>query len=91
MSNRTFYNEVLTDHNIHPENKFKIKDFTFEKEGVNPSCGDDIVLQIKYEDGVITDAAFVGEGCAISQASTEALLRERQRKKLSDFLISSLE
>ena len=61
MSNRTFYNEVLTDHNIHPENKFKIKDFTFEKEGVNPSCGDDIVLQIKYEDGVITDAAFVGE------------------------------
>ena len=69
MSNRTFYNEVLTDHNIHPENKFKIKDFTFEKEGVNPSCGDDIVLQIKYEDGVITDAAFVGEGCAISQPS----------------------
>lgn len=73
MSNRTFYNEVLTDHNIHPENKFKIKDFTFEKEGVNPSCGDDIVLQIKYEDGVITDAAFVGEGCAISQASTDIM------------------
>ena len=73
MSNRTFYNEVLTDHNIHPENKFKIKDFTFEKEGVNPSCGDDIVLQIKYEDGVITDAAFVGEGCAISQTKEEAL------------------
>ena len=74
MSNRTFYNEVLTDHNIHPENKFKIKDFTFEKEGVNPSCGDDIVLQIKYEDGVITDAAFVGEGCAISQASADIML-----------------
>ena len=73
MSNRTFYNEVLTDHNIHPENKFKIKDFTFETEGVNPSCGDDIVLQIKYEDGVITDAAFVGEGCAISQASTDIM------------------
>lgn len=73
MSNRTFYNEVLTDHNIYPENKFKIKDFTFEKEGVNPSCGDDIVLQIKYEDGVITDAAFVGEGCAISQASTDIM------------------
>lgn len=73
MSNRTFYNEVLTDHNIHPENKFKIKGFTFEKEGVNPSCGDDIVLQIKYEDGVITDAAFVGEGCAISQASTDIM------------------
>ena len=74
MSNRTFYNEVLTDHNIHPENKFKIKDFTFEKEGVNPSCGDDIILQLKVEDGKITDGAYVGDGCAISQASADIML-----------------
>ena len=43
-------------------------------EGVNPSCGDDIVLKLKVEDGVITDGAFVGDGCAISQASADIML-----------------
>lgn len=40
-------------------------------EGVNPNCGDDIWLKLKVEDGIIVDGAFVGDGCAVSQASTE--------------------
>ena len=32
-------------------------------------CGDDIVIQLGVEDGVIVDGAFAGDGCAISQAS----------------------
>lgn len=43
-------------------------------EGVNPSCGDDIILQLKVEDGKIKDGAFSGSGCAISQASTDMML-----------------
>ena len=43
-------------------------------EGVNPSCGDDIWLKLKVEDGRITDGAFVGDGCAISQASADMML-----------------
>ena len=46
----TFYNEILTDHNIHPTHKYKMEDATFSLEGVNPSCGDDVVLYIKVND-----------------------------------------
>lgn len=43
-------------------------------EGVNPSCGDDIILELKEENGIIVDGAFVGSGCAISQASVDMML-----------------
>ena len=74
MENRTFYNEILTDHNLHPFHKTKLDNPDLILEGVNPSCGDDIVLELKVEDGVITDGAFAGSGCAISQASVDIML-----------------
>ena len=74
MPTDTFYGEILTDHNLHPENKRRIEGPTSELEGVNPSCGDDIVLQLKVgEDGKIEDAAFSGSGCAVSQASADMM------------------
>ena len=74
MENRSFYNEILTEHNIHPEFKHDLADANIVLEGVNPNCGDDIYLKLKVEDGVITDGAFVGDGCAISQASADIML-----------------
>ena len=73
MSN-TFYNEVLTDHNLHPGHKHDLPDANLVLEGVNPNCGDDIWLKLKVEDGTITDGAFVGDGCAVSQASADMML-----------------
>ena len=73
MSN-TFYSEVLTDHNLHPIHKHELEGFTCEHEGINPSCGDDIVLKLKVEDGIISDGSFTGNGCAISQASADIML-----------------
>ncbi len=74
MQSNTFYNEVLTDHNIHPSHKYKMENPTFSLEGVNPSCGDDIVLFLKVSDAdVIEDASFDGDGCAISQASADMM------------------
>ncbi|MEE3392758.1 MAG: SUF system NifU family Fe-S cluster assembly protein [Lachnospiraceae bacterium] len=75
MQNTTFYNEVLTDHNLHPEHKKKIEGANYSIEGVNPSCGDDIVLSLKVsDDGIIEDGAYEGDGCAISQASADMML-----------------
>lgn len=74
MAYRTFYNEILTDHNLHPMYKEDLPDANLVLEGVNPSCGDDIVLQLKVEDGHIVGGAFVGNGCAISQASVDIML-----------------
>jgi nitrogen fixation NifU-like protein len=43
-------------------------------KGRNPSCGDEITLELQVEDGYIKDASFVGIGCAISQASTSIMI-----------------
>ena len=44
MSSRTFYHEILTDHNLHPAHKHDLKEASHVLEGVNPSCGDAIWL-----------------------------------------------
>lgn len=74
MENRSFYNEILTEHNMHPDFKHDIPDADIVLDGVNPSCGDEIQLKLKTEGDIITDGAFVGDGCAISQASADIML-----------------
>ena len=74
MENKTFYQEILLDHNRNPAHKHPLPDADLELEGVNPSCGDDIVLQLKIENGMVADGAFHGNGCAISQASADMML-----------------
>lgn len=73
-NNRSFYNEILTDHNLHPMHKHELADANMQLEGVNPSCGDDIILYLKVEDGKIVDGSFTGDGCAISQDSADIML-----------------
>ena len=74
MDNRSFYNEILTEHNLRPAHKHDLPGANRELRGVNPSCGDDITLRLRVEDGVIADGAFTGNGCAISQASADIML-----------------
>lgn len=74
MAHNSFYNEILTEHNIRPEHKHDLPDANIVLEGVNPSCGDDITLQLRVKDGKIEDAGFIGSGCAISQASASLMI-----------------
>ena len=74
MENRSFYNEILTEHNVHPEFKHDLPDADIVLEGVNPSCGDDIWLKLRTDGDTIVDGAFIGDGCAISQASADIML-----------------
>lgn len=93
MPSNTFYNEILTDHNLHPGHKHDLPDANLVLEGVNPSCGDDIWMKLKVEDGRITDGAFVGDGCAISQASADMMLdliigkSEEEAMKLAEIFL----
>ena len=84
MENKTFYNEVLTDHNLHPGHKHALDDANMILEGVNPSCGDDIFLNLKFEDGVIKDGSFQGDGCDISQASADEIDQLEEASVLKD-------
>lgn len=74
METNTFYSEVLTDHNLHPVHKHELTACTCSHEGINPSCGDDIVLNLQIKDGVIENGSFTGSGCAVSQASADIML-----------------
>ena len=84
MENRSFYNEILTEHNIRPEFKHDLPDANIVLEGVNPNCGDDIWLKLKVENGIIEDGAFVGDGCAISQASADIIQGEATDEEIDE-------
>ncbi|MDO4614394.1 MAG: SUF system NifU family Fe-S cluster assembly protein [Lachnospiraceae bacterium] len=93
MDLKSMYREIVNDHNLHPTHKHDMEGANMELRGVNPSCGDDITLKLKVENGVITDGAYVGEGCAISQASADMMLDlvigedEENAKHLADIFM----
>ena len=70
----SFYREIINDHNLRPAHKKELSNANLELRGVNPSCGDDILLKLYVKDGIIEDGAFTGDGCAISQASADMML-----------------
>ena len=70
----SIYTDVIMEHSTATYNKHKLQDATNSEHGHNPSCGDDITLEIKKDGDTITDLAFTGHGCAISQASTSIMI-----------------
>ena len=75
MASGSVYTAALMEHNAHPDYKYELTDFTHEHEGVNPSCGDELVLRLRLSaDGAtIEEVAFAGSGCAVSQASADIM------------------
>lgn len=74
MELRDLYNQIITENSRSTANRHSVPGATHTLEGVNASCGDDIVLELRVEDGVIADAGFTGSGCAISQASASLMI-----------------
>ena len=77
------YQEVILDHNRKPRNFRVIDPATASQEGYNPLCGDRLKLYLNVENGIITDVAFQGSGCAISKASA-SLMTEAVKGKSVD-------
>lgn len=69
----SLYQEVIIDHARSPRNFRELEDADQRVEAVNPLCGDQLTLYIQFTDGAITDIAFEGNGCAISQASASLM------------------
>ncbi len=74
MELKSLYREILNEHNINPSHKKVMSDPTYTLQGVNPSCGDNITLYLKTQDGKIVQGSFDGSGCAVSQASVDMML-----------------
>lgn len=65
----SMYQQVILEHYRKPRNKGELEDATVEVHMLNPSCGDEVLLQLKIEDDRVADAKFVGQGCSISMAA----------------------
>ena len=74
MEATDLYNAEFIDHVAHPDYKYQMHDPSMSHEGINPSCGDDLVRAVKLaDDGTIEEAAYTGHGCAVSQASADMM------------------
>jgi len=73
------YQAVILDHNKRPRN-FRALGRARTAHGDNPLCGDSLTVYLRVEDGIITEAAFQGFGCAIARASA-SLMTECVRGK----------
>ena len=67
------YSETLLDHFRHPRNYGTLTAPDISYESFNPLCGDRIRLELKLENAIVTEARFVGDGCAISIAAASLL------------------
>jgi len=78
------YREVILDHYQNPRNYGTLEPADISYEEDNPVCGDHIRLDLRLQDGRVTDVRFSGHGCAISQASASMLTEEIQGKTLDE-------
>lgn len=70
----SLYSQVIREHNLSKENKHPLPEPAFMVSGSNPSCGDEVELFLRVADGLIQDASYTGNGCAISQASISMMI-----------------
>ena len=84
------------EHNSHPDYKYQMDNATHTHDGINPSCGDELTLSLRVENGVIEEAAFTGHGCAISQASADIMAdlitgeTVEEAKRLSELFLAMI-
>jgi nitrogen fixation NifU-like protein len=68
------YREIILDHYRSPRNRGELESPPAVRvEGFNPLCGDEIVVTIDVEDGVLADIKIAGTGCSISQSSASLM------------------
>ncbi|MGO2519714.1 MAG: Fe-S cluster assembly sulfur transfer protein SufU [Microbacterium sp.] len=70
---QNLYQELVLDHSRTPHG-FGLRDkVAAQSHQLNPTCGDEVTLQVHATDGTIEAIAWEGHGCAISQASASML------------------
>ncbi|WP_047150474.1 Fe-S cluster assembly sulfur transfer protein SufU [Aneurinibacillus tyrosinisolvens] len=80
------YRRVIMDHYQKPRNRGAFDDDAVTINMNNPTCGDRIQLQLKIEDGKVSDTRFTGEGCSISMSSASMMTEAIKGRKVDDAL-----
>lgn len=84
MDLRELYQEVILDHGKNPRNHRFPEPYNREGRGYNPLCGDKITLRLQLDGDRIVDVGFIGQGCAISQASCSTMTEAIKGKTLAE-------
>ena len=80
------YRENILEHYKRPHHWGELEDPDMEFFDTNPLCGDELRVQIKVADGKVSDVAFSGHGCAISQAAASLVSDEIKGMPIDDLL-----
>ena len=80
----SLYQQLILEHYRHPRNKEELPERTVEVHMANPVCGDEIRLQLRIDEGQISHARFIGQGCSISQASVSMMTDLLEGRSLDD-------
>ena len=89
MGLEDLYREVILDHYRNPRNRGRLADPDATAEGMNPLCGDEIRLDLAFEDGKVSQVAVEGQGCSISQASASMMseaIKGKTREEIADLI-----
>jgi nitrogen fixation NifU-like protein len=78
------FQELILEHYKHPRNKGALEGATASAHLNNPTCGDEIFLQLIVEGDRIIDLRFTGQGCSISQASVSMMTQRLKGKSLGE-------
>ena len=89
MALEELYREVILDHYRNPRNRGRLDSPDATAQGVNPMCGDELNIQLKFSDGLVNEVAVEGQGCSISQSSasmmTEAI-KGKTREEIDELI-----
>ena len=77
------YKQVIFDHYKNPRNKGLIEGYKTLKVK-NPSCGDDVTVQLDIKDGIIQDVRHIGTGCAICCSSASVMSETLKGKNITE-------
>jgi nitrogen fixation NifU-like protein len=78
------YREIVLDHYRSPRNRGELPPPAHRAHGFNPLCGDEIVVYVDVEDGIISDVRISGQGCSISQSSASMMSAAIKGKSEAD-------
>jgi nitrogen fixation NifU-like protein len=73
MNVESLYQDIILDHYKHPRGRHLLPDPAGESHQVNPTCGDEVTVQVSVDaDGHLV-VGYEGQGCSISQASASVM------------------
>lgn len=76
--------EIILDYSRYPRNKGRLEHPTVAHEERNPTCGDEVRIELLIEDERVTAIRFDGHGCSISQAAASMLTEMVEGKSLDE-------